>query len=198
MVNFKVTIEGVSGLIQSNARIVGLTQPKTEAEFENWYEKQTYRGEDGFLYHPAAAIRNAFIAGAKQCPMKINKKSASSAFQGIISFFPEDFIPLYRNGEQIKDFSRLEMSAVNNNCKPPARIMTYRPKIDTPWEMQFILEVNDEFLEIYKKDGTLNEGNINALRDVLKQAGMKIGIGCFRPEKKGLYGRFKIKSFEQV
>jgi hypothetical protein len=33
MVNFKVTIEGVSGLIQSNARIVGLSQPKTEAEF---------------------------------------------------------------------------------------------------------------------------------------------------------------------
>jgi len=190
MVNFKVRIEGVSDLLQNNCQIMEMKQPKSPEQIPAWLEAQVYRGEDGFLYHPSAAIRNAFLEGAKQ--MKIGKKSAKTVLMGITNIFPELYIPLYRNGEQIKDYVKFTTSAVNHNVgKGGARIITHRPKIVLPWEMEFILEVNDDFLDI-------NETTKKQLRDIFTQAGMMVGIGCWRPEKSGLFGRFRVKSFEQV
>ena len=189
MVRFKTTIQGASDLLQSNCQVMELKQPKSPEQIPEWLEAQTYRGEDNNLYHPSAAIRNSFLEGAKL--LKIGKKNAKTVLMGIVSIYPEMYIPLVRNGESIKDYEKLTTSAVNNNMGKGVRIITHRPKIVLPWEMEFIFEVNNDYFDI-------NDTSKKQLQDIFNQAGMMIGIGCWRPQKSGLFGRFQVKEFTQI
>lgn len=186
MIEFKVVIEGISNLLQSNPASMGLKPPESPEQIPAWLEAQTYRGEDGFLYHPAGGLRNCFFKGTTG--MKIKKTAASSALKGIVSIFPEESLLLRREGKPIKDYGQLTTSAVNQKNK--ARIITYRPMITLPWEIEFIFEVNEKYFDI-------NDTAISQLKGIWDQAGMKVGLGCWRPEKSGLYGRFKLKEFNK-
>lgn len=60
-----------------------------------------------------------------------------------------------------------------------SRIMRTRAKIDEPWACEFTLDVDEELVDQPKLDRWL---------DV---AGRRIGLGDWRPEKSGNYGRFE-------
>jgi hypothetical protein len=189
MVKFKTVIEGVSDLLQSNCQVMGNTPPKSPEQIPAWLEMQVYRGEDGGLYHPSAAIRNSFLEGAKL--LKIGKKNAKTVLMGIVSVYPEMYTPITRDGKPVEGYEKLTTSAVNKNMSSSVRIITHRPKITLPWEMEFIFEVNNDYFDI-------NDTSIKQLKDIFNQAGAMVGIGCWRPQKSGLFGRFKVKEFTQI
>lgn len=58
-----------------------------------------------------------------------------------------------------------------------SKVMCYRPKF-TNWELKFSVVYDEKII-----DG-------DAIVDYLNQAGAYIGIGGFRPEKNGIFGRF--------
>lgn len=190
MTNIKVRIEGMSDLIQGNCESMGAKPPKSPEQIPAWLELQVYRGEDGFIYHPSQAIRNSFLQGASM--LKVGKKNAKTVLMGITRIIPEILIPLYRaEGEQINDYGKLTCSVVNNNTRPPSRLIAHRPLIKAPWYMDFVLEVNDDYYPV-------NDTSIKQLKDIFNQAGMMVGIGVWRPQKTGLYGRYKVTSFEKI
>jgi hypothetical protein len=63
------------------------------------------------------------------------------------------------------------------------RIMRYRPRWDA-WKMRFGLEIDEDMLALDDAQMLLTEG------------GSSYGIGDFRPEKSGPFGRFVIESWQ--
>ena len=64
-----------------------------------------------------------------------------------------------------------------------ARVLRTRPKFDM-WGVVFTVEVDDELIDKEQ------------LRAWLDIGGRRIGLGDWRPEKSGHYGRFKTESIE--
>lgn len=63
------------------------------------------------------------------------------------------------------------------------RVMAHRPRLDD-WNCKFVLDVDaDMFSE-------------RTVRVLLEDAGKKIGLGDFRPSRKGPFGRFSTTSWE--
>lgn len=65
------------------------------------------------------------------------------------------------------------------------RIMCHRPRLDE-WSLKFTLEVDEEmFAEKF-------------VRLLVDDAGKKIGLGDYRPSRKGPFGRFVVTKWEVV
>lgn len=214
MARFNVVLEGVSDLLQNNCQVMDYKLPKSPEQYPEYLEAQLYRGNDGLLYVPSSAIRNSFIEGLGYGTMKVGKKAAKTVLGGITSIFPEIYVPLLREGKPINsigDTARtdyksmkelhehidfLSVSAINHNTNAKyggARIMTHRPFIKLPWELRFVFELDTDVIGL-----DVNKTSIKQLEDAWRFAGKMVGIGCWRPEKKGLYGKFEISKFEII
>ena len=136
-------------------------------------EKRAYKDEKGFLYVPGQNIYAAIISAGrfhKAGKNKITTTKSSLVPAGI--FIEEIICPL-----GTKDFEVDSRSVVI-----PAtggRIMCHRPRLDE-WELPFTLEVDPEMFD---------EKTVRLLVD---DAGSKCGICDFRPERKGIFGRFTV------
>ena len=67
-----------------------------------------------------------------------------------------------------------------------SRLIRTRAKFDTPWELTFIVQ-----LDIALCDA-------KHLEKWLRIAGQRVGLGDWRPEKSGTYGRFELVSVDEV
>ena len=67
-----------------------------------------------------------------------------------------------------------------------ARLIRVRPKFDLPWAVFFQAEADDELVD---------EQQLRAWLDI---GGRRIGLGDWRPEKSGEYGRFTTASIEEA
>ena len=67
-----------------------------------------------------------------------------------------------------------------------SRILRTRAKFDTPWSCTFELDVDDELIDQ------------DQLLEWLDIAGRQIGLGDWRPEKSGMFGRFTAPDIEKV
>ncbi len=64
-----------------------------------------------------------------------------------------------------------------------ARVLKGRARLDK-WKASFDIVYNEKLI-----------GNISIIKDVLIEAGQRIGIMDFRPQKGGPYGTFKVTKF---
>lgn len=65
------------------------------------------------------------------------------------------------------------------------RIMRYRPRFDT-WALSFSLEIDTDMF------------STDFVRLLVDDAGKKIGLGDFRPARKGPFGRFVVKCWKEA
>jgi hypothetical protein len=65
------------------------------------------------------------------------------------------------------------------------RILCHRPMFDD-WQLDFVLEVDTTII------------NVKLLRQIVDDAGSRIGLGDFRPQCKGPYGRFKVTLWQEI
>lgn len=65
------------------------------------------------------------------------------------------------------------------------RVMRYRPRFDQ-WGAQFEMLVDENLL------------STEMAHQLLQEAGQSIGIGDFRPEKRGPFGTFRVTKFEEL
>lgn len=63
------------------------------------------------------------------------------------------------------------------------RMVAYRPRFDR-WRVSFSLDVDDKMF------------GASIVRALVDDAGQKIGVGDFRPSRKGPFGRFKVTSWK--
>jgi hypothetical protein len=141
-------------------------------------EFHAYISADGKFYIPAEHIRGSLIIAGHYMKAKVGnvRKNMSNIVAGMFYVSPDE-LPLKQ------DYLIDKRSAVNRNVK--GRIISIRPKWKD-WETEFILEIDNDTI------------TPETIRELITIAGNYVGIGSFRPDHKGQFGRFIIESFEEI
>jgi len=180
---FNVKVEGISPLLMHRYAMepsptghsAGTSPSIVDRDPKKEAERGAYRLPSGELYQPAEHIERSMFWGAKF--HKIGRKSAASLVPAGI--FVQERQLLHGTREYEIDSRRVVIRATGN------AIVRHRPRLDK-WRLSFHLEVDES---IFKKDLVLA---------ILQDAGRKVGIGDFRPQKGGSFGRFIVSAFEEV
>lgn len=171
----EVGIKGISPLLMHAFPMV-----TPEAGWEKWTpEKQAevaaYRDPDtAELYVPGIAIQRSLIGAATYSKGK-SRASLQKPVAACVLITPER-VPL-KSKTFVVDSRPVVIAATKG------RIIRHRPRLDN-WALSFILEYDSALLS--EKE----------LRKVVDDAGSRVGLLDFRPEKKGPFGRFMIVSWK--
>jgi len=129
---------------------------------------------------PHTALRACILSGAKG--YRVGKVALGPILSGCVSIEPEDAVaPLTRHGEPMTDYAVDIRRAVVQK----QGVLRARARVELPWQVEF---------EIRWDDDILGEGFPETLRDIITKAGTTIGLIDFRPERKGWFGKFELKS----
>lgn len=177
-----VTLKGVSPYSQS--RHYEKTEvPMKAKELNDAYEQRTWmhrmhRTSDGFVEIPGTSFANCLKGAAKRLKIQVPGKGRV------------EYTKYFEAGIMVPDNLKLPIKADNVPCDRlfvPSdgkrgggkRVTKHFPRIDT-WEGD---------VRFYIFDDLIDEG---VFTQVLRAAGMLVGIGRFRPENCGFYGRFDV------
>jgi hypothetical protein len=184
----KVTIEGISPLLMNRfteaneVAVSGGTSVTLRGSKGTPREQATpkcYADDKGELYVPGPNIFAALIAAGtfhKAGKSKITTMKTSLVPAGI----QIDELVCSLNTDQWEVDSRSVVIPSTGG-----RIMCHRPRVDK-WSLTFTLDV----------DTTVFGPNL--VRALVDDAGKKIGLGDYRPARKGPFGRFIVKQWAEV
>ncbi len=196
---YRITVSGVSPIIHHNgaagldtrspvSREIAAIAAKrggnrTEADDERLRELEAQRAlwldESGAPAIPATAIRAAIEGGARK------RKQGPQVRGGLIVLSTAFDYDTKKYGTNIKKLGRSTQYTVPVVVQRN-RILRTRAKFDTPWSCTFELDVDDEQIDQ------------SHLLEWLDIAGRQIGIGDWRPEKSGMFGRFSASEIKKV
>lgn len=161
-------IKGISALLMHAYPLVpieGLEKrsPEEQAEFSAYRDPDT-----NGLYFPGINVQRAIVAGAAYSKGK-GRASLQKPVAACLAIHPE------RCALGVNDYKLDARSVVIPATK--GRIVRYRPRLDE-WQLSFDVEFDP--LLIKEEE----------IRRVIDDTGSRVGIGDFRPERKGPFGRF--------
>ncbi len=125
---------------------------------------------------PASAIRGCIETGARK--LKQGPQVREGMTIDSVGAFDYDVEKYGATLETLQHSTQFTVPVVVQR----SRILRTRAKFDLPWACTFVLDCDDELIDGAK---------LGAWLDI---AGRRIGLGDWRPEKSGTYGRFKVKS----
>lgn len=186
----QVSIRGISPLIshqfsekarkQMRDKKLGQKVKNREvADPESELEAATYRLSDGSFGVPATAIKNAMTEAAHK-DLGIPRTVLRRGLFIIADDTPTGGVPLVRlrTTERImrEDVVRVGMGSSD---------LRWRPEFPK-WELDLRIQYDTEWLQV------------ETIVGLLQRAGFGIGIGEWRPERDGDFGRFEIVKQEEV
>jgi len=157
---------GTSAAVKSKSKLSPREQAATKA----------YADDDGNLFIPGPNIFACIIqAGTFH---KIGKKSVTTLKSSLIpaAVSLTDIVC----DLDTKDFEVDSRSVVIPSTG--GRIMCHRPRLDS-WACSFTLEVDEDMF------------HTDFVREIVEDAGRKVGLGDFRPSRKGPFGKFAISEW---
>jgi hypothetical protein len=188
MKTIEVEIRGTSALLihrfgeeaeqQKKSRRIEMKQrdPREEAK------RNAYIASDGTYYFSAFAIPNAMGAAGANHKATGTRKTLRFVVPSAVRMAADTVTILNGNGPA-KTFEVDSRPVTIPATK--GRILRHRPRFDQ-WGAKFTLFVDDDLL------------SIDMAHQLLNECGTSIGIGDFRPEKRGPFGTFRVTSFEQI
>lgn len=181
MKKYEVEITGVTPLLQNKPEEYGFDEQWVEKQASTDWEKDAlkklYIDSEGTIYQPATHLEGALIDAGKKIKVKGQGKATYSKLFGSMVTIPLLDIP-----HQIKEYEIDKRLVVIPSTK--GRIMRYRP-IFKDWKLLFEIEFEDEI-------------PADVIKEALEIAGKYVGIGDWRPAKKGKFGKFQVTSFQEV
>ena len=169
-----VTIKGISALLMHSFPMISPPAGWEKWEPEKQAEIAAYRDLAGELYVPAIAIQRCLISAASYSKGK-SRASLQKQTAACVMVNPE------RLNLGVKTYAVDSRPVVIAATK--GRIIRHRPRFDE-WKLSFEIEYDD---------GLLSE---KELRKIVDDAGSRVGLLDFRPEKKGPFGRFMVTSWK--
>lgn len=157
-------------------QIVTDVDPRAEAL------KNAYVAADGTYYFSAFAIPNAMGAAGSGYKMRGTRKTLRFVVPSAVRV-TTDAITIMNGAGPAQAFEVDGRPVTIPATK--GRIMRYRPRFDC-WGAQFSLLIDD------------NQIDLENVHRLLNDAGQSIGIGDFRPEKRGPFGTFRVTRFEEA
>jgi len=182
MKKIEVEIEGTSPLLMNSPQAMLEPEADVKSKRDKYVpkieaERVAYRTKDKKLYVPAAAVKASMLNGASF------KKSGKYSLKQFIAGSTR-VISKKGDGEIILDNQDYEIDlrtvVIQRN-----RVVKARPRLDA-WKLGFIIEYNDSLI------------TADAIKPALEDAGQRIGLLDYRPQKGGEHGTFKIKKWKVV
>jgi len=161
---------GEEGADRKSQKKIGKKDYKAEVE------KALYKSPDGEIYVPSTQIKGCLREAGKQLRVVGKGKSTYSKLFGAFLLIEPDAIPML-NQEWVTDARAVVIQR--------ARIIRYRPKFNE-WGLKFTILIMEDSID----PSVVKEG--------LDLGGNYIGIGDFRPQKKGSFGRFMVTKFKEI
>lgn len=156
----------------------GMTKTKMEYNPESEAYKKAYitkiEGKEQ-LYIPNRWIYSMIVKASAMYKQKGRRTSLSSLLAGTIRVEPEEILLGTDHYEIDERPVRIQT----------AKVLSWRPKIKE-WQAEFDVIYNKYHL-------TLEVAS--ALKDILTDGGVRLGIGDFRPQHKGWFGTFQVVEF---
>lgn len=150
--------------------------PREEAK------KVAYIASDGTFYFNAFAIPNSMGNAGGSHKSTGTRKSLRYVVPSAVRM-DTDTVTILNGKGPAKDFEVDARPVTIPATK--GRVMRYRPRFEQ-WGAKFILHVDDELL------------SPEMANQLLSEAGQSIGIGDFRPEKRGPFGRFIVTEWKEA
>lgn len=156
---------------------------RTEVDDDRLQELEAQRSlwldESGAPSIPATAIRATIESGARK------RKQGPQVRGGLVVLSTTFDYDREKYGTSIEELGRTTQFTVPVVVQRN-RILRTRAKFDTPWSCTFEVDVDDELIDQ------------SQLLEWLDIAGRQIGVGDWRPEKSGIYGRFTEPNIEKI
>jgi len=171
-IKYSVEVKGVSPLLMNRfipEQIVETRVRRGNAKDVS-VEDKLYVTEDGKPYIPSAYIRNSLIEAGKAVQIKGKRKATYSKLLGSTLIVQPDAILI----NSTSGWEPFTTTAVNPATK--GRVTVTRPMFKD-WKLSFEVIIPDD----------INEEDFAKIFD---EAGRYVGIGDWRPAKKGMYGKF--------
>lgn len=176
-------LSSVSPYSQSRAH----ETPKQDRETADLYDKRTWRErchvtKDGHIFIPPMGFKMGLDKAASMLGRQIPGKGKATYTKFFLSgVLCTDPVVLPVKKEEVRG----DRIYANADCKRGSgkRVWRIFPTIDE-WKATVTFHV------------LANEITKEVFEDHLKQAGAFVGIGRFRPENGGYYGRYKVDSIE--
>jgi hypothetical protein len=167
------TIRGRSALLMHAYPMVPI-EALEKKPIREQAEHAAYRDPDTQdLYVPGVALQRSLVGAATYSKGK-GRASLQKQVAACVLVSPE------RLSLGKKEFAIDSRPVVIPATK--GRVMRHRPRLDE-WEVTFTVEFDDTLL------------TEDQLRRVVDDAGSRVGLLDFRPERKGPYGRFMVTSW---
>lgn len=128
------------------------------------------------LFIPAVALQRCLINAAIYSKGK-GRASLQKPVAACVMVSPE-YLDLHQT-----EYTIDSRPIVNPSTK--GRIVRHRPRLDE-WEVECIVEYDPELV------------SASEMRTIFDDAGSRVGLLDFRPEKKGPFGRFMVTQWEDV
>ena len=177
MKEVNVQIKGITPLLMNSPK--GMLEPEEPLKIKTAKrdrvkeaEKVVYRDKHGVLFVPSTAIKGTIIQASAY------KKAGKYALRPIISGgmrIKEQEITLNETKYEID----LRTGVIQR-----ARIVIARPRLDK-WKLNFTIIYDEDLIP----DPII-------IKTVLIEAGKRVGILAFRPQKNGEFGMFEVTKFE--
>jgi len=184
LTTYVASLESSSPYSQSqNIRSVPKDREQPDAFDTRCWRERMHISKDGNVYIPEMAFKNCLDSAAGKLGMKVKGKNRAT------------YKKVFEAGIMIVHPVQLDIKAED---VPPERVFVnsngQRGGGTRVWRTFPLIEQWSGDLQIVVIDQLITE---EVLREHLECAGLLIGIGRFRPENRGFYGRFKLKSLRE-
>ena len=180
-ITFIIATNGEIGSpFKDNTQEVISRKETTEVRYEE-AKKSAYVSQDGKNLIIPPLILYASLLNASSFH-KIQRRSAKSILAGSIRIEPQEVILLDENDKPLK--AEDYIIDVRPVVIQRARVLKSRARIDK-WKAKFTIIYNEKLI-----------ADKQIIQTVLEEAGMRVGIMDFRPNRSGFYGTFKVNKFE--
>jgi len=159
---------GMTGGSGKDMKTKQIPMPKDEAA------AGLYLNADGRYSFPAIGIRRCLITAASKSRMKIGKYSAADTISANV--FPVEELCLIEDAKTSKPIKTYEVN-VQRAVVVRQGILRARP-LFRDWAIRIALEIDETYI------------TAEHVLTVMNLGGKMVGIGDYRPERKGMYGQF--------
>ena len=183
MKTYKAVITGISPLLMNRPSQLDIGDKSKDVKRETQSpieiaESKLYKNSEDKVYIPSTWLQGSLVNAGKQKKM-MGKGSAKATYSKVVGSSVEiNPFEILLNSK----WSVFSILAVNPTTK--GRNILHRPQFNK-WEVEFEVTFEESQIEVH------------VMKELLEIAGKFVGIGDWRPEKKGRFGKFQVTSWKE-
>jgi len=179
MKKIKVKITGETPLLMNSPKAMieessGLTKKTQKQDMEKEAKKLAYTKKSGELYIPSSAIKGSMVGASAY--KKAGKFALRPLVAGGCHILPNE-VGLNTTSYKLD----IRTVVIQRN-----RVVKARPRVEN-WKAEFEISYDETLI-----------ANPEILREVLEDAGRRVGLLDFRPAKLGSFGMFTVTEWKEV